>query len=317
LATLPIIDLHEDLLPHIEARTLYGDVWQTSWKGLEQSPVRIVFASTWPGYGDDGVVSDAARATNERYMRDYAAVTEDSGTWSRILEAGDVDRALAGESRGIVVHVEGVPHPGGPVEAMFERWHSLGCRSVGLMWNDPNGFGFGPWDPDQGLSDDGRAAVRWLDRNPVVLDTAHMGETTFWDTLDATSGPVVTTHANARAICDHPRNLWDDQLRAIAERDGVVGLVFSTRFLGGAADVSRVVDHAEHMLSVVGERHVAIGSDLGGMLEDCMAEIDRVEIIGRLLEAMAARGFPGATVEAIASGNAARALRASLGKTPG
>jgi membrane dipeptidase len=182
------------------------------------------------------------------------------------------------------------------------------------MWNDPNGFGFGPWHPDEGLSDEGRAAVRWLDRNPVVLDTAHMGEATFWDTVRETSGPIVTTHANARAVCDHPRNLRDDQLRAIAERDGVVGLVFSTRFLGGAADVSRVVDHAEHMLSVIGERHVAVGSDLGGMLDDCMEEIDHIEVIGRLFEGMTARGFPDETIAAIASGNAARALKGSLGK---
>jgi membrane dipeptidase len=310
-----MIDLHEDLLPHIEARTIYGEVWQTNWGQLEQSPVRIVFATTWPGYGDEGVVSQAALETNERYMREYAAFAESSPAWTLVLSPEDVDRALGEETRGIVVHVEGLPRLDGQVDATLERWFGLGCRSIGPMWNVPNGFGYGPWDPDRGLTDEGRRLVRELDREPFVLDVAHMGEATFWDTMDESSGTLLASHANARAVCDHPRNLGDDQLRAVAERDGVIGLVFSTRFVGGDADVRRVVDHAEHMLAVVGERHVAIGSDFGGMKDDGMADLARVDLIGLLFEEMTARGFSGDTIAAIAANNAARVLRRSLAKS--
>lgn len=312
----PIIDLHQDLLPHIEARSVYGDVWQTSWSQLEASPVRIVVASTWPGDRVGGVLSPAAREANEHYMAGYAALAGESADWTLVLASDDVEHALEGGARGVVVHVEGLPRLEGPVEPVFNRWFELGCRSVGLMWNEANGLGFGPEDPRGGLTERGRRAAEWLDGHPVVVDTAHMGEATFWDTLSATSGPVLASHANARALCDHPRNLRDDQLRAIADRGGVVGVAFTTMFLGetGGGGAARVVDHIEHIAEVVGVEHVAVGSDFGGIVRGGLPDLASVERVGLLLDEMSSRGLSEESIGAIASGNAARVLQASLAK---
>jgi membrane dipeptidase len=315
---LPVVDLHQDLLPHAEARHIYGDMWQTSLAQLDASAVRVVVASTWPGDRAGGTLSSEALKANEYYMHRYTAVARDSPGWGVVLTAEDLELALEGPTRGLVIHVEGMPRFETHVEEVLQRWFDLGCRSVGVMWNKANGLGFGPGDARGGLTQRGKKAVQWLDRNPLVLDTAHMSETTFWDTLSATSGPAIASHANARALWNHPRNLTDDQLRAIADRDGVIGVAFTSLFLGedGTSGAARVVDHIEHIAAVAGGAHVAVGSDLGGINAGALPDLASVKQLGLLFDEMSARGLSRDLVAAVANANATRVLVASLAKRP-
>lgn len=117
-----------------------------------------------------------------------------------------------------------------------------------------------------GLSAFGRQAVAEMNRQGMMIDLSHASEATFYDVLEASSRPVVCSHSSARALCDHVRNVTDDQLRAIAARGGVVQVTFYDHFLrqGGGATVDDAVAHLLHCLQVAGTDHVGIGTDFDG-----------------------------------------------------
>ena len=101
-----------------------------------------------------------------------------------------------------------------------------------------------------------------------MVDLSHAAESTFNDVLDLSAAPVVCSHSSARALCNHPRNLTDEQLRRLAERDGVAQATFYHGFLReetcGEATLDDVVAHIMHMIHVAGIDHVGIGSDFDG-----------------------------------------------------
>ena len=138
-----------------------------------------------------------------------------------------------------------------------------GFRMLTLTWNADNALA-GCHQSDDGLTAQGRAFVREAQALDILVDVSHLGECAFWNLVDITAKPILASHSNARALCDHSRNLTDDQLRAIAETGGTVGLNLYPPFLGEHADFETLLRHLEHMLTVCGETHVALGGDLDG-----------------------------------------------------
>lgn len=117
-----------------------------------------------------------------------------------------------------------------------------------------------------GLSPLGRQAIEEMNRVGMMIDLSHAGEATFYQALELSSQPVVCSHSSARALCDHPRNLTDDQLRALAARGGVAQVTLYNGFLrtDGAATIDDAVRHLLHMVEVAGIDHVGIGTDFDG-----------------------------------------------------
>lgn len=300
-----LADLHQDLLSHVDAREVFGDVFQTSVEAIERSPVRLLIASTFNMHEGAREVSPRIANYSLELMGRYRLLGQRSG-WRQVLGADDLDDE---ESIRFLVGVEGIQALRAPIEEELASWWGRGVRSVGPMWNLDNGIGGGPFDPQKPLSELGRRAVRWIDQASMLLDVSHMGERTFWDTLESSSGLVIATHANARALCEHPRNLTDDQIRAVAERGGVIGLVLSKTFLGLSQDLEAVLRHADHIAALVGLRHLAIGSDLGGLM-DLVEKVPGVEFLFRLSAAL--REAFDAEAADVTYGNALRAMRLGL-----
>lgn len=118
-----------------------------------------------------------------------------------------------------------------------------------------------------GVSDFGEKAIREMNRCGIIVDLSHAAEKSFWDALDISAKPIVCSHANCRALCDHPRNLTDDQLRALAQKGGVAHITLYHGFLrkeGGEATVLDAIAHLEHAIRVMGIDHVGIGTDFDG-----------------------------------------------------
>lgn len=117
-----------------------------------------------------------------------------------------------------------------------------------------------------GVSDFGCQAIERMNHCGVMVDLSHAGEKSFYDALDISSVPVVCSHSCCRSLCDVPRNLTDDQLRAIARKDGVVQITLYKGFLSTAdnVDITHVIDHIEHAIEVMGIDHVGIGTDFDG-----------------------------------------------------
>ena len=142
-----------------------------------------------------------------------------------------------------------------------------GVLIAGLTWNYTNAVGSGNNYPDKGLSKLGKRYLRALEEHDIVADVSHLNEKGFWELEKLATKPYVATHSNARAVCDHLRNLTDEQFSAITARGGVVGLNLNDAFVhegGYAYTFDELAAHVEHWLDLGGEDFIAFGSDRDG-----------------------------------------------------
>ncbi len=153
--------------------------------------------------------------------------------------------------------------------ANVERFRRMGVVYLTLCHNGDNDLCDSARNSRRehgGLSDFGREVIAEMNRTGLMIDLSHASEETFYATLQASNSPVVCSHSSARALCNHPRNLTDDQLRALAASEGVAQVTFYDGFLhdGGGATIDDAVRHILHMIDVAGIDHVGIGSDFDG-----------------------------------------------------
>jgi membrane dipeptidase len=154
-------------------------------------------------------------------------------------------------------------------EPHLEALYAAGVRMIGLTWNGRNeladGVGVGP--RPGGLTEVGRVLVARMEELGIVVDLAHVSVPSFWDALEVVRGPVGVSHANAAVVHPHRRNLEDDQVQAVAQRGGVIGVTFVPSFLtdGPVASVRDVVRHVNHLVATGGPGVVGLGSDFDGI----------------------------------------------------
>jgi microsomal dipeptidase-like Zn-dependent dipeptidase len=117
-----------------------------------------------------------------------------------------------------------------------------------------------------GVSAFGADVIREMNRVGMMVDLSHASEKSFYDALEISSTPIVCSHSSARALCDHPRNLTDEQMRALARRGGVMQVTLYNGFLrtDGKATIIDAIDHLNHAVNVMGIEHVGIGTDFDG-----------------------------------------------------
>ena len=231
----------------------------------------------------------------------------------RVESRGDLALCKAGGPIGMVHLMEGAD----PIERAGDltRYADQGVRFIGLAWNKGNRYAGGTQDT-RGLSDEGRDLLGAMRQEGLVPDLSHLNPQALDDVLHAYDGLVVASHSNAHALCPHARNLADRHLEAIAERNGVVGIVLYGPFLNGGTQSSLrdVVRHIEHVAEVAGVEHVGIGSDLdGGFTVDKAPDgIGSVADLGHIGTALVANGWSPADVQAVMGGNWLRAIEQAL-----
>ncbi len=194
----------------------------------------------------------------------------------------------------------------------LERFREMGVVYLTLCHNGANELcDSAAGDPEHnGLSPFGREVVREMNALGLVIDLSHAAEKTFYDVLEASATPVICSHSSARTLCDHRRNLTDDQLRALAAKDGVVQVCLYGGFLRreGEATLLDAADHIDHLVSVAGISHVGIGSDFdgGGGIPGCDASNELINLTVELLR----RGYTPEQIGGIWGGNLRRAIDA-------
>ncbi len=182
-------------------------------------------------------------------------------THKEIVEAAAEGKVAA------MLSIEGADVIEGKV-GMLGVFHRLGVRMVGLVHSLRNELADGVADgrTGGGLSELGVEVVEELDRLGMLIDVSHLSDAGFWDLLDVAKGLVMASHSNARAVCDHPRNMTDEMIRAMADRGGVMGMNFAPGFVHPTrATVQGVVDHIDYIVDLVGPDHVGLGSDFDGI----------------------------------------------------
>jgi membrane dipeptidase len=215
--------------------------------------------------------------------------------------ADAVRRTMAEGRIAAVPHIEGAECIDLDFNSL-EVLHSAGLRSLGLVWSRPNAFGDGApmgYQPELylggGLTSAGKKLVTKCDDLGIMIDLSHLTEAGFWDVAKITGRPLVATHSNVHSLSPSARNLTDRQLAAIAESVGVVGLNFHVGFLNALCDATadasldQMIRHLDHLIRILGEDGVALGSDFDGCI--LPSEIGNSSGLPKLISAMRASGF--------------------------
>ena len=197
----------------------------------------------------------------------------------------------------------------------LEELYNQGIRLITLTWNHENCIGFpNSCEPElmkRGLKSFGIEVVKRMNELGMLIDVSHLSDGGFWDVVRHSSKPFVASHSNARALCNHPRNLTDEMIKALAEKGGVAGVNFYPYFLreNGKATVVDIAEHLWHMYQVGGEDVVAIGTDFDGFDE---GELDILHMgeMKRVYHAIKKRGFSERQIDKILNGNILRVMQA-------
>ncbi|GAB6875691.1 dipeptidase [Thermaerobacter litoralis] len=247
-------------------------------------------------------------------------VAQNAGRIAVVTTVEELDRTLEAGRVAAIIGIEGGEALQGRL-GILRLLHRLGVRLIGLTWNERNDLADGAGDARSGggLSQLGEQVVREMNRLGMVVDVSHLSDASFYDVLAVSSQPVVASHSNCRALCPHPRNLTDDQIRALAARGGVMGMNFFARFLraDGPATVDDVVRHIEHIAALVGPQHIGLGSDFDGIGETPQG-LEDVTRLPRLIEALLRRNWKDEHLRWILGENFLRVFRQvwSAGEPP-
>ena len=241
----------------------------------------------------------------------------DMAEWRR---AWDADPATA--PFGFVLLMEGADPIVEPDQARL--WWEDGLRMVGLAHYGPSAYAFGTGSAGP-LTDKGRALLAAMDDLGMAQDVSHLTDESFHEALDRFHGPVLASHSNCRALVPGDRQLSDDMIRRLVERDGVIGAVMDAWMLEPGwvrgvttperVTLASVVDHIDHVCQLAGNaRHAAIGTDLDGGYgtEQTPNDLDTIADVQRITDLLRERGYTQADIELVMHGNWERWLRSAL-----
>jgi membrane dipeptidase len=264
-----IIDLHCDALLKLwEARGQLsfadGENLHTNKWNLQKGKVKV---QCFAIFIEPDIPSDQKfQAALEQIDYFYREVLGKNPEMKQITKWSDFDKLKDGEI-GAMLTLEGV-EPIGNDLTKLNILYQLGVRSIGLTWNYANLAADGAGEPrGGGLTLFGKEIVRWNNEHHVLTDVSHLSERAFWDVMESARYPIAS-HSNAKKICDHPRNLTDDQARALFREGGMVHVVYYPEFVrngGGPATIDDLIAHIDHFCSLGGKKHIGLGSDFDGI----------------------------------------------------
>lgn len=165
----------------------------------------------------------------------------------------------------------------------------------------------------KGLTDFGRDLIAACNELGIIIDTAHANDRTFYESLEVSTKPCIFSHGSVFTLCPHWRGLTDDQIRALAERGGVMGVAFYPKFIHREdPTLERLIDQVEHVIGLVGPDHIGFGSDFDGIGEAIPIPA-HVGLLKEFTEGLARRGFDEETILKVLGGNFLRVIEAVCG----
>lgn len=194
---------------------------------------------------------------------------------------------------------------------LLQVYAGLGVRSMSLVWNHANTLAYPALDSShrtEGLTKQGIRFVRQMNKNHVAIDVSHLNSAGFWDCISYTQTPLFASHSNAYALCPHPRNLTDRQIKALIDQNGYIGINFNADFLSEApSSIEDIVRHALHILDLGGENILGFGSDFDGVAK-LPYGLQGVQDFPQIHQAFQRAGIRGSLLDKIAHQNLVRYL---------
>lgn len=318
---LLIIDGHTDIPRHLYLRHLEGNseaFLNEHYPALKRSQVNIVVVNVFTK-GKKEETMEQAMFQIERILD----AAENIGDIVLIKSRQDLKDAVENKKLGLILSLEGFEPLGNSLNLLNLYYH-LGVRAGMLTWNWANAFASGT-DTNEPLSIMGVEALEKMHELGIVVDVSHLNEKGFWDVISKSQKPIIASHSNARALFNHPRNLYDEQIIAIANTGGVIGTTpYFTKVNqdnpskfrtddDSTETVEDFIQHIEYIINLVGYDHVAFGFDFNLYLGDFGVKgIEDTEKIKNVISLLIERGHRIEDIEKIAGLNLLRVFNQIL-----
>ena len=237
----------------------------------------------WDLYIEGGVDIAAPTVANwetpaetQQLLERWARWMDDDDRLVSVTEPGDFDRFPRPGQLGIIIHFQNGA-PMGEDLSNYERFHGLGLRMVQLCYNFANPLGDGCLSAEDGpLTSFGRQTIREMNRLGIVVDLSHTGRRTTMDAMRVTSAPPVFSHSNPAVVTPNRRNISDEQIRAVADLGGLVGVVTFPAFVtpgGKGGTVADLGDHIDYLVDMIGPDQVGLGLDFADSGPEVIAQM--------------------------------------------
>lgn len=325
-----VVDAHSDLLSDVFNRRAVGekDVLESVWLPAMREggiDVRVVAIFSSPPF-----VPELALRRALGQVAALLVELEKSPGACLCTTYADLLQAKADGKRGFILGMEGV-EPLGSDLGLLRIFYELGVRVIGLTHALRNYAADGAFFTPKktglqgGLSDFGVSLLEQAQAMGVLIDVSHLNDPGFWDVVKFSKTPIMASHSNCRALADHPRNLTDEQIRAVADTGGVIG-VNSINLFVSPPDLPHLMDHVDHLVKVAGREHVGLGLDFCEYLLQHKSPVERASMrpgaylsvdglngdrdVPKIPAMLAERGYPADTIEMILGENFLRVFRA-------
>ncbi len=232
-----------------------------------------------------------------------------------IQSCDDLEDVVREKKIGAMLSIEGGEALEGKLSNLW-MYYQLGVRLITLTWNYANEIADGITETrGGGLTAFGKTAVRAMEDMGILIDVSHLSVQGFWDVAENTRYPFVASHSCVKALCDHPRNLDDEQIRFMITRKGGIGINFFPEFLSEKKEcgVSDILRHMEYILDLGGQDVLGMGSDFDGV-SYLPNGISGVESVEEVINAMKQKGWTQTQIDAICFGNFYRIFCNTLGR---
>lgn len=232
-----------------------------------------------------------------------------------ILEKEDINRVIEEQKIGVILTIENGSAICGDIKNI-DILYNKGIRVMSITWNADNDLGCGALTKnDTGLTEIGKEYIKRLEEKNIIIDVSHSSEKTFWDVVDTAKSTIVATHSCAYSICNHPRNLKDEQIIEIAKRGGIIGICYASKFLNkfGISTSDDIVEHIKYIKNLVGIDYIGLGSDFDGVdLDKMPLDIRGIKDTAILIEKMKIAGFTDEEISKVIGENWLRVLKKAL-----
>lgn len=312
-----LFDGHSDVLYALNRWHQRGewDVFRRRYRAVfAQGPVMGGIFVLWSN-PEEPVSAAKQLAQQLQTVQEEVEQAADCLTWART--AADLQQGQQQQKLAFVLGLEGLD---GCVQevAAIDWLYAQGVRHISLTWNGANGFASGVHSYG-GLTAIGRQAVRRVQQKHMLLDVAHLNDTSMKDVLRLADGPIIASHCNSRRLCNVSRNLTDGQAKAIAATGGVVGINSHPPFVAAEnrqQDLQHLADHVVYFAGLLGVAHVGLGLDLNYWADRDEtvkpAELMQYRQYGQLLQILRDRGFHDSELQQICQDNFWRVLGQTL-----
>lgn len=322
-----IFDAHSDIWSDVTIRTMKGEkdiLKKYHLSRLKEGQIEGGIFVIWADPPFD-------KTPFERTQQIMDAIKKETAVCKEITVVKKYEDILTAKETGkfyILIGLEGLSSIGDDI-SLLDQYYDFGARHAMLTWNEQNALATGVHgDPSRGLTELGKKAVKKMVENHMIIDVSHLNEKSFWDVSELVEGPIMASHSNAKTLCNAARNLSDDQLLAIRDLDGVIGINAFNEFVSTdmkKQTIDQLVIHIQYIAEKIGVEHIGFGFDFFEFLDystansyatqdsPCTMGLEDCSKVPVLIEKLKIAGFTKKEIDAISFQNFHNLIQKVLG----